>query len=468
MTRVRSRFSLRPLLLVLILVLIVLAVTIVPLSAVMRAHAADAGLVLEAFGIVRGRYVDQVDPIALLNGALTGLRQTLSNAGVQADLGAIPRATPVEAAEEIFRSRFELAESAAGGSVTATALAYAAIRGMTAVLNDSHTGFITPDANRERQLRQRGQAGFSGIGVVLMPRDGRFYVRDVIPGGPALATGVKPLDRIVQIDKVSTAGLRVDQVAGLIRGPAGTPVSIVIERPGAPKPVTISVTRRPIQVPSIFQAKVLDGGVGYLQLYQFVARTGRDVRSGLEGMQKNGMRALVLDLRANNGGYLHELTLSLNAILPRGRPIFQETSRGGQTRTVKTPGAPVLPANFPIVVLIDEASASAAELMAAALREQGRATLIGAKTSGAVEASVLYDLSDGSALSVTIQRLATGLGRRLEGVGITPDIQMALSVADLDQGRDAQFGRAMIVARQRLGLAIGPAGTRLKAAESTR
>ena len=91
MTRVRSRFSLRPLL----LVLIVLAVTIVPLSAVMRAHAADAGLVLEAFGIVRGRYVDQVDPVALLNGALTGLRQTLSNAGVQADLGAIPRAAPV-------------------------------------------------------------------------------------------------------------------------------------------------------------------------------------------------------------------------------------------------------------------------------------------------------------------------------------------------------------------------------------
>jgi len=464
LTHVRSPFSLRHLL----LLLLVLAVTIVPLSAVPRVHAADAGLVLEALGVVRSRYVDQVDSVALLNGAITGLRQTLSNAGVQADLSGIPRATPVGAAEEIFRTRFELAEASAGGRVTATALAYAATRAMTAVLNDSHTGFITPDANRERQLRQRGQAGFSGIGVVLMPREGRFYVRDVIPGGPALAAGVRALDRIARIDKVSTTGMRVDEVAGLIRGPAGTAVSIVIERPGTPNPVTITVTRRPIQVPSIFQAGVLDGGVGYLQLYQFVARTGRDARSALEGMRKNGMRVLVLDLRANNGGYLHELTLSLNAMLPRGRPIFQETSRGGQKRTVKTPGAPVLPANFPIVVLIDEASASAAELMAAALREQGRATLIGAKTSGAVEASVLFDLSDGSALSVTIQRLATGLGRRLEGVGIVPDIQMALSAADLDQGRDAQLGRALLVARQRLGLAIGPAGTLLKAAESTR
>lgn len=464
MTRVRSRFSLRQLL----LLLLVLAVTIVPLPAVPRAQAADAGLVLEALGVVRGRYVDPVDSVALLNGAIIGLRQALSNAGVQADLAAIPRATPAGAAEEIFQARFEIAEASAGGRVTATALAYAATRAMTAVLNDSHTGFITPDANRERQLRQRGQAGFSGIGVVLMPRDGRFYVRDVIPGGPALATGVRALDRIARIDKVSTTGMRVDQVAGLIRGPAGTAVSIVIERPGTPNPVTITVTRRPIQVPSIFQARVLDGGVGYLQLYQFVARTGPDVRSELERMLKNGMRALVLDLRANNGGYLHELTLSLNAMLPRGRPIFQETLRGGQQRTVKTPGAPVLPANFPIVVLIDEATASAAELMAAALREQARATLIGAKTSGAVEASVLFDLSDGSALSVTIQRLATGLGRRLEGVGITPDIAMALSAADLDQGRDEQLGRAMLVARQRLGLATGPAQTRLKAAESTR
>jgi carboxyl-terminal processing protease len=444
------------------LLLLILAVTVVPLPATLRAQAADAGLVLEATRVIRSRYVDQVDAVALLNGALAGLRQTLSNAGVQADLAAIPPRTSVAAAEELFRAGFDVAEAAARERLTRTALAYAAIRAMTAVLNDSHTGFMTPDANRERQLRQRGQAGFSGIGVVLMPRDGRFYVRDLIPGGPALAAGVRPLDRITRIDKVPTEGLRVDQVAGFIRGPAGTPVSIVIERPGTRDPLAITVTRRPIQVPSIFQAKVQDGGVGYLQLYQFVAQTGRDVRAALEGMRKNGMRALVLDLRANNGGYLHELTLALNAMLPRGRPIFQETSRGGQTRTVTTPGAPVLPVNFPIVVLIDDATASAAELMAAALREQAGATLIGAKTSGAVEASVLIDLSDGSAVSVTIQRLATGLGRRLEGKGVAPDIHMELSVNDLDQGHDAQLGRAVLIARQRLGLAAGSAQRSLR------
>ena len=450
--RLRSRPSLRHL----PLLLLIVAVTIGPPPAVPRAHAADAGLVLEALGVVRNRYVDQVDVVALLNGAITGLRQALSSAGVQADLPAMPRGTAARAAEGVFRERFETAESAGRGHVTATALAYAAIRAMTAGLNDSHTGFMAPDANRERQLRQRGQAGFSGIGVVLMPRDGRFYVRDLIPGGPALGAGLRPLDRIARIDKVSIAGMRVDQVAGLIRGPVGTPVSIGIERPGNADPLTITVTRRPIQVPAIFQAKVADGGVGYLQLYQFVAGTGRDVRTALDGMLKGGMRALVLDLRANNGGYLHELTIALNAMLPRGRPIFQETSRGGQKRTVRTPGAPLLPTNFPIVVLVDEASASAAELMASALREQARATLVGAKTSGAVEASVLIDLSDGSAVSVTIQRLATGLGRRLEGRGVNPDLPVPLPAADLDQGRDAQLARAVQLARQRLGLSSHP------------
>jgi carboxyl-terminal processing protease len=117
---------------------------------------------------------------------------------------------------------------------------------------------------------------------------------------------------------------------------------------------------------------------------------------------------------------------------------------------------PLVPASMPIVVLIDEGSASAAELLAAALQEQNRATLMGAKTSGAVEASVVIDLSDESALSVTILRLASGQGRRLEATGVTPDVAVALSAAELDQGRDTQLQRAIQLARQRLGLSASP------------
>lgn len=451
--------------------ILLVAVMVLPLSAAPSPQPADAGLVLEALAVLRERYVDPIDPVVLLNGAIGGLRAALSSAGIQGVLpeissgGAGPpapgAAQAAQSPEAAFRARFDAAVRAAAGRITTTNLAYAAIRGMTATFNDSHTGFITPDQNRERQLRQQRQAAFSGIGVVLMPRDGRFYVRDVIPGTPAEAAGIQSLDRIIRIDAVSTAGLQTDQVAGLIRGPAGTSVSLILDRPGRADAVTLSVTRAPIQVPAVFQARVMDGGVGYLQLYQFVSRTGADVRRALEQMLGSGMRALVLDVRGNSGGYLHELTATLNTLLPPGRPIYQETSRAG-TRTTRTSGVPVLPSHVPMVVLIDESSASAAELLAAALQEQGRATLIGARTSGAVEASILIDLSDGSALSVTITRLASGQGRRLEQSGVIPDVAVTMSVAELDQGRDTQLQRALLTARQRLGLSgsVRPAATR--------
>jgi carboxyl-terminal processing protease len=434
-------------------VLLLLAVTVVPLAAPPRAQAADAGLVLEALGILRDRYVDPVDTVRLINGGLAGMKSALSAAGIAIDLANVPPGTGQGQAESLLRARFETANSAAGGRVTTTDLAYAAIRGMTALFNDSHTGFITPDQNRERQLRQRRQAAFSGIGVVLMTREGRFYIRDVIPGTPAEAAGVTALDRIVRVDTTPTNGLQADQVAGLIRGPAGTTVQLQLGRPGRSDPVMVSVTRAPIQIPAIFQTRMLDGGVGYLHLYQFVNRTGVDFRAALERLMAQGLRGLVIDLRANSGGFLHELNGTMNALLPAGRPIYQETTRGGQPRTTRTSGVPVLPSHVPLVVLIDEASASAAELMSSALQEQGRATLVGAKTSGAVEASVLIDLSDDSALSVTVLRLASGLGKRLENAGVTPDVAVATNVADLDQGRDTQQQRAIQIVRQRLGLA---------------
>lgn len=432
---------------------LLLSLILVPLAAAPPVHAADAGLALEALGLLRERYVDPVDSVVLLNGAIGGLRSALSASGIQIDLPDIPQGTPNGQADAAFRARFGAAVAASGGRVSGASLAYAAIRAMTAVLRDSHTGFLTPEQNRERQARQRQQAAFSGIGVVLMPREGRFYVRDVIPGSPAEAAGVQPLDRIVRIDATPTAGLQVEQVAGTIRGPAGTSVTLTLDRPGRAENITLTVTRAPIQVPAIFQARVLEGGIGYLQLYQFITRTGAEFRQALQRMLAGGMRALVLDLRSNSGGYLHELTAVANTMLLPGQPIYQETSRGGRTRTVRTSAAPILPSHVPVVVLVDEGSASAAELLAAALREHGRATLMGVKTSGAVEAGVLLDLSDGSALSVTVLRLSTGMGRRLEGVGVFPGIPVALPVFDLDRGRDTQLRRGVLLARQRLGLA---------------
>jgi carboxyl-terminal processing protease len=319
---------------------------------------------------------------------------------------------------------------------------------MAEAFNDSHTGFLTPEQNAERRRRQQGQAGFTGVGIVLMPKDGRFFVGSIIPGGPADAAGVRAFDEILQVNHIPTGGLTVDQVSALIRGPAGTPVTLTLQRAGATDPVVVTITRAPIVVPSIFRAEVLPGGVGYLRLYQFVERTGREVRAALARLREAGMRSLVLDLRGNGGGYLDELTSVFNALLPPGTPVYTERRQGGAVRVVRTTQIPLVPATLPVVVLVDDATASAAELLAAAIQESRRGVVVGTRTAGAVEASVLFDLSDGSALSVTTIRLATGGGVRLEGVGLTPDVAVELSVADLQAGVDSQLLAAVRLALQ--------------------
>lgn len=432
--------------------LLVLAAILIPPSISLPALAADQALVLESLQVLHEHYVDPVDPVKVLNAAIGGLRTHLSASGTSVDLADIPVGVSEAEASQLFSERFAAAVNAAAGNVTKTQLAFAAIRGMTESFHDSHTGFLTPQQNLERRLRQRGQAGFTGIGIVLLPKEGKFYVMLVIPGSPAEAAGVREFDRIMKVNDVPTGGLSVEQVSAMIRGQEGTAVTLTLQRPGVTDPVVSTITRAPIFVPAIFRSELLDGGLGYIRLYQFVERTGREFRSAVTRLQAQGMRAVILDIRSNSGGFLQELNSVLNALLPAGERIYVEMRQGGKVRVVRTVGPPLVARTLPIVVLVDEGSASAAELLAAAIKENGRGQLVGEKTAGAVEASVLIDLSDGSALSVTTFRLATGRGVRLEGVGVEPDVPAPLSASDLDAGQDRPLSSAIRLARQILAL----------------
>src|SRR5713226_1346943 len=317
------------------------------------AQAADQSLVVEALQVLQAHYVDPVNGAKVLNAAVVGLREQLSAAGIPADLPDIPPSSSETEAKQLFIDRFATATAAASGQLTRTQLAYAAIRNMTDSFHDSHTGFLPPEQNAERQQRQRGQAGFTGVGIVLLPKDDRFYVWTVIPGGPAEALGVHEFDRIMRVNDIPTGGLTVDKVAGMIRGPAGTPVTVTFQRPGATEPLVITLTRAPIVVPSIFKSELLDGGVGYIRLYQFVDGTGRDVRNALTRLLAEGMRVLVLDLRGNSGGYLHELDNVLNALLPSGVPVYTEMLQGGQVQVVRTTRPPLVQASIPVILVVD-------------------------------------------------------------------------------------------------------------------
>src|SRR5713226_5952269 len=272
------------------ILLTTLMLVILAVSPVARpAQAADQSLVFEALQALQTNYVDAVDPVQMLNAALLGMRQQLSTSGIVADLPDFPNYTTAVGAKRAFGERFSAAVTAAAGQLTTTQLAYAAIHGMTSSFNDTHTGFLTPQQNEERRQRQRGQAGFTGVGIVLLPKDGRFFVWTAIPGGPAEAAGVREFDRIMKINDISTGGMTVDQVSGMIRGPDGTAVTLTLARASLTEPFAITITRAPIVVPAIFKSELLEGGVGYLRLYQFVDRTGADVRSAVASLLAQGM-----------------------------------------------------------------------------------------------------------------------------------------------------------------------------------
>jgi carboxyl-terminal processing protease len=434
-----------------IVLVILLAATLLVPAAPPAAHAADQSLVLEALRVLQDQYIDPVDPVKTLNGAITGLRTLLTAKGVAVTLADIPAGTSEPDARRLFSERFAAAVSAAAGAITDTQLAYAAIRGMTDSFKDSHTGFLTPQENFERRARQRGQAGFTGVGIVLLPEGGKFFVWAVIPGSPAERAGVKEFDRILRVNDVVTDGMTVEQVSGSIRGPGGTSVALTLQHAGQADPFVLSIVRAPISVPAIFKAQIIESNIGYIKLYQFVEGTGREFRIAVARLLNQGAKALLLDVRGNSGGFLHELNSVLTTLLPRNTPVYVEMRKGG-TRVVRTTGAPLLPASMPLIALVDDNSASAAELLAAAIKENRRGQLVGEKTAGAVEASIVLDLSDGSAISVTTFRLATGHGVRLENVGVTPNLIAVLSVQDLEGGRDVPLSTALRLVHQILAL----------------
>jgi carboxyl-terminal processing protease len=410
-----------------------------------KAEAADAQFVVATLEVLQQNYVDRLSPVVLLNAALSSLTQ---HTGVSPFDGAIPDGVDEKRAETLFTQRFDEILAKVAGKVSATDLAFGATSGMLESLHDSHTGFIPPAAYQEEKRKENGEAAFTGIGIVLMPRDGQYYIREVFPGSPAAAAGLQPFDHIVAVNGEMTTGRSSEDVSAAIRGKAGTTVLVRIERANAGM-LEVSVVRRPIHVPGV-TSQMLDGGIGYIRIYEFVPGVGTGVRDGILGLRRGGLRALVLDLRGNPGGLVDELRDISSALLPRNSPILQMTSRSRKTVTMETLEPPILPAGVPMVALVDEGSASASELLAAALQEQGRATIAGVKTAGAVEIGITVDLPENAGLAVTVARLLSGKGVRLEGRGVIPDEAAALETAAIQSGHDSQLETALSVLREKL------------------
>ena len=400
--------------------------------------SADLALVYQ---LILERYVDRVDHTALIQVASMALRE------VQVKDGALPletapldfAPTPVGSPErdwQNFARAYDAVVQKWPRWASATRPDWTALRRMIASLGDNHSVFIEPD-----EFKRMNETGYSGIGVRMSKPESNDapYIVEIFQNSPAARAGLKAGDRVTAVDGRPTEGRSITEIVAGIRGPQGTPVKLAISRGGQP-PLETQLNRAPVDPPRV-EGAVRGNVIGILRVRGFGEGVPEMVQQVLTQGRSRGARAWVLDLRGNGGGALPAVQ-RVAANFVENRPVGIAVDRDGSRELLNAEGRPAIP-RTPLVVLVDKETASGAEILAAALREYGIAPLVGATTAGSVGIANAQQLSDGSAVQLTIRRLVTPSGAQLDRVGVQPDVPVELTIADLERGEDPQLMRAL-------------------------
>ncbi|RME36226.1 MAG: S41 family peptidase [Thermoflexia bacterium] len=314
---------------------------------------------------------------------------------------------------------------------------YGAIRGSLQTLGDEYTSFIEPQI--ARILEEDASGEFQGIGAyVRMREDGKLEISGIIPNTPAEKAGLRAGDRVLAVDGQSIVGYSLYEAIALIRGPAGTQVTLLIERPGEEATFEVTVTRARIEIPQV-EAKLLEEDIAYIRLHEFSANATRQMKEALSDLLSRKPRGLILDLRNNPGGWLDQALEVADLFLDRGVVMIERTTEG--ERVFRTRSGDMAE-SIPLVVLVNGGSASASEIVAGAIQDRGRGILIGERTLGKGSVQRPYRLSDGSELRVTIARWYTPNNREIHGQGLEPDILVRWP-EETPEGKDPQLERAI-------------------------
>ncbi|HYP24442.1 MAG TPA: S41 family peptidase [Actinomycetota bacterium] len=325
--------------------------------------------------------------------------------------------------EEAYR---EIASSAVD-SPGEEALARGAIKGMLEVLkkDDPYALFYSPNAFRSFQELTSGQ--FSGIGVWLKEKDAGLTIVSVLPSTPALEAGLREGDVIETIDGDEATSFTSDEAVALIKGPEGTDVSLGIERDG--EELDFTITREEIDLPNL-RASLRSDDVGYIQLFGFARGAGAQVRDEVSELLDQGAEGIVLDLRNNGGGLFSEAVDVASVFIEDGEVVIYREASDEET-SYEAEGDAF--EDVPLVVLVNEGTASASEIVAGALQDQERATLIGTTTYGKGSVQEVVRLRDASALKLTTAAYLTPEGRDINGKGIDPDVEVTDVVEQKDR-----------------------------------
>ena len=354
-------------------------------------------------------------------------------------LGPCPAAAKANKAEadtykelETFADILNLLEKNYVDEIDPKALIQGAIKGMLASL-DPHSSYLKPESFKDLQIETQGS--FTGVGIEITIKDGVIVVVSPIEGTPAAKAGIRAGDRIIRIGDESTQDMTLMDAVKRLRGKKGTSVTVSVVGKGEREVKKITITRAEIPLHSV-RAAILAPGYGYARISSFQANTARDLRAAIEKQVRQApLDGLILDLRNNPGGLLEQAVRVADLFLDSGLIVYTKGRLKEQNVEYRAHGGPDY--HFPMVVLVNEGSASASEIVAGALRDRNRALILGTQTFGKGSVQTVFPMGDGAGLRLTTARYYTPNGISIQAKGITPDVVVpyAPPAADDDQHR---------------------------------
>jgi len=339
---------------------------------------------------------------------------------------------------DTFTQVMHLIETSYVEDVDNKTLVYGAIKGMLAEL-DPHSTFFDPEMLKE--FREETEGEFGGLGITIGMKDKILTVIAPLEDTPAFKKGILAGDQIIKIEGESTAGITLHEAVKKLRGKPNTEVTITIHRGEGKKPFDVTITRDIIKISSVKTNMI--GKIGYIRLVQFTNNLSDEVTDAVKELDAKGANSFIIDVRNNPGGLLSEAINVSSIFLPANKIVVYTKDRQQTRQDFKSRIFSTKELDKPMIVLVNEGSASASEILTGAMQDYGRATIIGAKTYGKASVQSVIPLQDGSAVKLTTAKYFTPNGRMIHGIGIEPDITVEYKAPETEENQEIAENKAV-------------------------